>query len=99
MEKILKFDCPEDNELFRQCEFGPMFWDVLKKQRKLLFDYEKIDKANKDAIVVLNALFDQTDKWLLEYGIKMEQVFPDVGKSQTDFSFQQSDENGVNGEN
>lgn len=98
MEKILKFNCPDENELFRQCEFGPMFWDVLKRQRKLLEDYSKLDKANKDAIVVLRALFDQTDKWLLEYGVKMEQYFPDVEKSQTEFSFQQCAENGGKGE-
>ena len=98
MEKILKFDCPEDDELFRQCEMGPVFWEVLRKQRKLLCDYKKMDKANKDAIVVLNALFEQTDKWLLEYGINMQKNFPNVEKSQTEFNFQQDEENGDIGE-
>ena len=52
-----------------------------------------MDKANKDAIVVLNALFEQTDKWLMYYGIGMQENFPNVEKSQTEFSFQQDEEN------
>lgn len=75
MKITMEFDIPDDEYLFEKAKMGPILWEVICKQRKLLHDYEQLPKAKEESLNILRGLFEQTDEWLMEYGIQTEFCF------------------------
>lgn len=75
MKLTMEFDLPDDEDLFEQAKMGPILWEVICKQRKLLHDYEQLPKAKEESLNILRGLFAKTDEWLAEYGIQTEFCF------------------------